>query len=58
VATIAAWQWAFTSDLTDAREAAALLAATLLSLGVLEHWFMVIPLPSHALWEWGMRSRD
>ena len=58
VATIAAWQWAFTSDLTDAREAAALLAATLLSLGVLEHWFMVIPLPSHALWNWGLRSRE
>ena len=35
-----------------------ILAATLLSLGVLEHWFMVIPLPSHALWNWGLRSRD
>ena len=58
VATVAAWQWAFTGDLTAAREAAALLAATLLSLGVLEHWFMVIPLPSHALWNWGLRSRE
>jgi len=58
VATIAAWQWALTGDLTAAREAAALLAATLLSLGVLEHWFMVIPLPSHALWNWGLRSRE
>lgn len=58
VATVAAWQWAFAADLSAAREAAALLAATLLSLGVLEHWFMVIPLPSHALWNWGLRSRD
>jgi len=58
VATVAAWEWAFAADLTAAREAAALLAATLLSLGVLEHWFMVIPLPSHALWNWGLRSRD
>jgi putative photosynthetic complex assembly protein 2 len=58
VATTAAWQWALTGDLTAAREAAALLAATLLSLGVLEHWFMVIPLPSHALWNWGLRSRE
>ena len=58
VATIAAWQGAFTGDLTAAREAAALLAATLLSLGLLEHWFMVIPLPSHALWNWGLRSRE
>jgi len=58
VATVAAWEWAFAADLTAAREAAALLAATLLSLGVLEHWFMVIPLTSHALWNWGLRSRD
>jgi putative photosynthetic complex assembly protein 2 len=57
-ATVAAWQWAFAGDLTAASEAAALLAATLLSLGVLEHWFMVIPLPSQALWNWGLRSRE
>jgi putative photosynthetic complex assembly protein 2 len=56
--TVAAWQWAFAGDLTAASEAAALLAATLLSLGVLEHWFMVIPLPSQALWNWGLRSRE
>jgi putative photosynthetic complex assembly protein 2 len=58
VAMVVAWQWAFAGELTAAREAAALLAATLLSLGVLEHWFMVIPLPSHALWNWGLRSRE
>ena len=58
VATVAAWQVALGGDLPAAGEAAALLAATLLSLGVLEHWFMVIPLPSHALWNWGLRSRE
>ncbi len=31
--------------------------ATLLSLAVLEHWFLVLPLPSEALWSWGLRSR-
>jgi putative photosynthetic complex assembly protein 2 len=31
--------------------------AALLSLAVLEHWFLVLPLPSEALWSWGMRSR-
>jgi putative photosynthetic complex assembly protein 2 len=33
------------------------LAATLLSLAVLEHWFMVLPLSSTALWKWAMRNR-
>jgi putative photosynthetic complex assembly protein 2 len=33
------------------------LVASLMALGVLEHWFMVLPLPIAALWSWGMRSR-
>jgi putative photosynthetic complex assembly protein 2 len=33
------------------------LLASLLALGVLEHWFMVLPLPIAALWSWGLRSR-
>jgi putative photosynthetic complex assembly protein 2 len=31
--------------------------ATLLSLAILEHWFLVLPLPSEKLWNWGLRSR-
>ncbi len=58
VATVIGWQAALSGGLSAAAEAAALLAATLLSLGVLEHWFMVIPLPTQALWNWGMRSRE
>ncbi len=47
-----------TADGIMAFEATSLaFAATLLSLAVLEHWFMVLPLPSEALWSWGMRSR-
>ena len=57
-AALVSWHLALAAGHDAASEAAALLAATLLSLGLLEHWFMVIPLPSHALWEWGMRSRD
>lgn len=34
-----------------------MLLASLLALGVLEHWFMVLPLPIDALWGWGMRPR-
>jgi len=33
------------------------LAATLLSLAILEHWFMVLPLSTTALWKWAMRNR-
>jgi putative photosynthetic complex assembly protein 2 len=33
------------------------LLATLMVLAILEHWFLVVPLPSEALWSWGMQSR-
>lgn len=33
------------------------LLATLLGLAVLEHWFLVLPLPSEALWRWSLRER-
>jgi len=51
------WQ-AATADRIDAYQASSLgLSATLLSLAVLEHWFLVLPLPTQALWRWagGMR---
>jgi len=32
------------------------LLATLLGLATLEHWFMVVPLPSEALWRLSMRT--
>jgi putative photosynthetic complex assembly protein 2 len=31
--------------------------ATMVALGLLEHWFLVLPLPASALWSWGLRSR-
>ncbi|MBU1361747.1 MAG: DUF3623 domain-containing protein [Gammaproteobacteria bacterium] len=32
-------------------------AGSLMTLAILEHWFLVLPLPSEALWRWGLRSR-
>lgn len=32
--------------------------ATLLSLAVLEHWFLVLPIPADVLWKWGLGSRS
>lgn len=51
------WQAAVGHGVTPFEATALTLSATLLSLGVLEHWFMVLPLPSQALWNWGLRSR-
>lgn len=41
------------------REATAFtLLATLLALGLLEHWLMVLPVPETALWGWALKGRD
>ncbi|WP_051013526.1 putative photosynthetic complex assembly protein PuhE [Pararhodospirillum photometricum] len=31
--------------------------ATLTALAVLEHWFLVLPMPAEILWKWGLSSR-
>lgn len=36
--------------------ASSALLATLLSLAIIEHLFLVLPLPFTALWQWGLRS--
>jgi putative photosynthetic complex assembly protein 2 len=30
----------------------------LMALAILEHWFLVLPLPDAALWSWALRSRE
>jgi putative photosynthetic complex assembly protein 2 len=52
----ALWQAAFGAEAPAATVGTTLLAC-LLSLGLAEHWFMVLPLPTQALWQWGLRSR-
>ncbi|MFM9914388.1 MAG: putative photosynthetic complex assembly protein PuhE [Rhizobacter sp.] len=56
---VAALIWQESASLgIEAFDATALtFAATLLTLAVLEHWFLVLPLPSEKLWDWGLRSR-
>jgi putative photosynthetic complex assembly protein 2 len=34
-----------------------LLLGTLIGLGVIEHWFLVLPIPAMALWNWSLSSR-
>jgi putative photosynthetic complex assembly protein 2 len=51
------WQSAMASSVGSFERAGLALLATLLSLAVLEHWFLVIPLPVEKMWNWAMRSR-
>ena len=51
------WQAAGAHGVGPFEATALTLSGTLLSLAILEHWFMVLPLPSQALWAWGFRSR-
>lgn len=31
--------------------------AVLMALAILEHWFLVVPIPAAVLWHWGLKSR-
>ena len=33
------------------------LVSTLFALGILEHWFMLLPLPAMTLWGWGVKAQ-
>jgi putative photosynthetic complex assembly protein 2 len=48
---------ALAGDASAFKSTGYMLLASLMALGVLEHWFMVVPLPVGALWSWGMRPR-
>jgi putative photosynthetic complex assembly protein 2 len=41
-------------DASGFEAAACLMLATMLALAVLEHWFLVLPVPDAALWRWAM----
>ncbi|MGQ0672664.1 MAG: putative photosynthetic complex assembly protein PuhE [Hyphomicrobium sp.] len=43
---------------TDFEATGLTFLATLLGLAVIEHWFLVLPMPSAALWTWGLASRE
>jgi len=45
-------------SLTAAASQGLALVATLLALAILEHWFLVLPLPDEALWAWALPHKD
>ena len=49
---------ALAPDATPYQSAGYTFLATMMGLAILEHWFMVLPLPAEKLWDWGLRSRE
>lgn len=56
IAAIPLWQAALVPGATPFEVASITLVAALLTLAILEHWLLVLPLPAERLWSWGMRS--
>jgi putative photosynthetic complex assembly protein 2 len=56
-AAAAVWQAAFAPYVSPFQATALTFTGMLLSLAVLEHWFLVLPLPAERLWNWSMHSR-
>ncbi len=51
-------QTATTPDATPFVVVGYTLVATILALAILEHWFLVLPLPDAALWTWAIRAAE
>jgi len=41
---------------TEAARVGLLLVTAMLALAIIEHWMLVLPLPTSALWRWAMRQ--
>lgn len=60
VSTVVAWmlfQSALAAEPGSFERTGFVFLATLMALAVLEHWFLVLPLPAAALWNWSLWSR-
>jgi len=49
---------AHAAELTDGQSVGLGLLATLLALAILEHWFLILPIPAERLWDWSLASRN
>jgi putative photosynthetic complex assembly protein 2 len=56
IVAIPLWQAAFAPGASAFTVASTTLVASLLTLAILEHALLVLPLPAERLWSWGMRS--
>jgi putative photosynthetic complex assembly protein 2 len=55
-AAVAVWWHLLALDPAAPGRSALVLTGTLLALGAFEHWLLVLPLPTEALWRWGLKS--
>ena len=51
-------QWAYLAETGSFEAIGYTLLVALLSLAILEHWLMVLPIPPSLLWGWGLKSHD
>lgn len=58
VAAILVFRAALGVDVPAHETAGLLLVGTLLALGLVEHWFLILPLSIDRLFSWGFRSRE
>ena len=56
VATLLLIQQAMVADSGSFLATGYVLLATLMALAVIEHWFMILPIPAEALWRWSIKS--
>ena len=57
VICVVMWERAIAPGATHFTQAGGTFVATMMALAILEHWFLVLPLPSATLWHWGLASR-
>jgi putative photosynthetic complex assembly protein 2 len=57
VGAVIVWRLALDVHANEFQATAYTLVAAILSLAILEHLFMVLPLPAELLWRWSLRSR-
>ena len=57
VIAVLLFRTALAGDASPFEAAGYTFLGTLMTLAILEHWFLVVPLPAAALWNWGLKSR-
>ena len=57
VIAVILFQKAFATGVSDFEAAGFTFLGVLMVLAILEHWFLVLPLPAAALWNWYLKSR-
>lgn len=58
IVTIVLVQQAIAADVGSATALGYVLLASLLSLAVIEHWFMILPIRAEAMWKWSLRAAE